>query len=133
MKTIFEYLLSKSKPISNVERPTKDSSFEDIIDWIKSYEIPKYGPTAVEPGKVVYDKIQYKDTKISSKKHSFSFIKLISRLVNGKQQSVTLYPYNDDAHYTSIERKNYSISFEEAIDFMEQIMEDPTTILPTYK
>lgn len=133
MKSIFEYLLSKSKSTTNVERPAKDSSFEDIIDWIKSYGIPKYGPTAVEQGKVVYDKIEYEDTKMFSKKHSFSFIRLISRLANGKQQSVTLYPYTDDTHYTSIERKNYSISFEEAIDFMEKIMEDPTTILPTYK
>lgn len=129
MKSINEYLLSKSKSksTSNVERPTKDSSFEDILDWIKSHEIEKYGLNAVEPGKVVYDKLEYKDEK----KHRFSFIKLISCLTNGKQQSVTLYPYTDDTHYGTIERKNYSISFEEAIDFMEQIMEDPTTILPT--
>lgn len=128
MKSINEYLLSKSKSKSkSVERPNKDSSFEDIINWIKSYEIEKYGLNAVELGKVVYDKLEYKNEK----KNQFSFIKLISCLTNGKQQSVTLYPYTDDTHYSTIERKNYSISFEEAIDFMEQIMEDPKTILPT--
>ena len=128
MKALFEYLLSKNKNSVDVMRPTEGCSVDDIIKWIESYGIKKYGAYAPKPGEVVYDVIRYESaTDPTYKKHSF--VRLISCLQDYKTQSVYIYPYGNETKYRTVDRKEKFITFEEAVTLMEDILENPKTKL----
>lgn len=127
MKSIFEYLLSKSKSksTSNVERPTKDSSLKDILDWVKSYNIEEESYGEMKPGEVVYNCINY--AAEVNKKHNF--VNVISCTNINAHQCTMIYPALNYGIFTDVHGNQHRLSFEEAIDYMEQIMMNPKIIL----
>lgn len=124
MINIYEYLLDKGKTKKyNVDRPKKGCDAQDIIDWLDSFGVDNWYSdhslmTTPEEGHIGYH--------IGSDAWQNKCASLDIPLSKYESQSIVVYPKTDRTYISGrYGSKVRNISFEQAIDFMEEIMENP--------
>lgn len=116
MKPILEYLLSKSKN-KVVTMPSKGCSVDDIVDWIKMYKIKQAPRLSYDPkrGHIVYA-VNHDDDS------NFYWVALRNN-PTGVTQSILAKPRGNSFYY-DCNHQSHSISFEEALELMQKMLEN---------
>ena len=116
MKPILEYLLSKSKNKA-VIMPSKEYSVDDIVDWIKMYKVKQAPNISYDPkrGHIIYA-VNHDDD------NNFYWVALRNN-PNGVTQSILAKP-RGNSFYIDCNHKSHSITFEEALELMQKMLEN---------
>lgn len=131
MSGLREYITEAvSRKRNSFDRPDKDGTVQDIVDWLKSCSVNGVWwneshdeDPPVKPGELVW--FAGPCNKYRTETHWVSLMNNLSAIGTERTQEVCIYTKQRNGFLRTQDQEDVDLTFEQCLDLMSQMLDDP--------
>lgn len=119
-----------SRKRNSFNRPDKDGTVQDIVDWFESYGVKGVWwneshdeDPPVKPGELVW--FDGPCNKYRTENHWVSLMNNLSTIGTERSQEVCIYTKQRNGFLRTQDQEDVDLTFEQCLDLMAQMLDDP--------